>query len=60
MDLNIPEITSSLSESEIKIFQSINEFRENPIKFTDKKDFIRKKQIPDYLNFIKALEKIPK
>ena len=60
MDLNIPEITSFLSESEIKICQTINEFRENPIKFTDKKDYIRKKQIPDYLNFINTLEKITK
>ena len=60
MNSNTQEIISFLSESENKILQSINEFRENPIKFADKKDYIRKRQISEYLNFINALEKMSK
>ena len=60
MNINTQEIISFLSESENKILQLINEFRENPMKFADKKDYIRKKQISEYLNFVNALEKIPK
>ena len=37
MNINTQEIISFLSESENKILQSINEFRENPMKFADKK-----------------------
>ena len=36
MNSNTQEIISFLSESENKILQSINEFRENPMKFAGK------------------------
>ena len=59
MDSTRAKIIPFLNDSEIKILDIINDFRDNPKKFLDKKDFIRKKQKHDYVSFINILDKMP-
>ena len=59
MDSTRAKIIPFLNDSEIKILDIINDFRDNPNKFLDKKDFIRKKQKHDYVSFINILDKMP-
>jgi cell division protein FtsB len=49
----------SLSKEENSIFEQIKEFRQNPKKFLDKKDFVKNKKRKEYENFINTLEKMP-
>ena len=49
----------SLSKEENSIFEQIKEFRQNPKKFLDKKDFVKNKKRKEYENFINALEEMP-
>ena len=43
----------------MSIFEQIKEFRENPKKFTDKKELVKNKKRKEYEEYLNQLEKLP-
>ncbi len=51
--------TKLLSDEENLIYQQIKGFRENPKKFLEKKQLVKKRKHKEYEEFINSLEKMP-